>query len=160
VIFSWQGEVIEEDAERLVLRAPWVGDKPLFLGYTIFEAADIFVETYFRDRWYSIWEVQSHRTGRTKGWYCNVCQPLEIDGDQVRFVDMELDVFVFPDGRYVVLDEDELEMAMLTPEVKAAARTGLDEVLQLVEGRVAPFDHIGPPRRVEPFWDDGPRNRD
>jgi hypothetical protein len=131
----------------------------VFLGYTVFEPGDIFLETYYRERWFSIWQVISHRTGRTKGWYCNVCQPFEREGDELRFVDMELDVFVFPDGRFVILDEEDLERADLPDSEKNAARAGLAEVCTWILERQPPFDVIGPPRRIEPFWAEEPRDQ-
>jgi hypothetical protein len=157
VIFAWQAEVIERTDDFLLVRAPWaVGNKPMLLGYTVFEPGDSFFERYYWRKWFSIWEVCSHRTGRTKGWYCNICQPIETEGDQLRFVDMELDVFVYPDGRFVILDEDELLAANLPPADEEAARAGLAEVMDLILNRREPFDRIGPPRRVEPFWEPPP----
>ena len=160
LIFSWTGQVLHDDGNRTVIKAPWAGtDRPLFLGYTVFEPGDTFVETYYRERWFSIWQVVSHRTGRTKGWYCNICQPFERDGDELRFVDMELDVFVFPDGRFVILDEDDLERAQLPDSEKIAARAGLEEVSTWILERRPPFERIGPPRRVAPFWPEEPRHQ-
>ena len=123
------------------------------LGYTVFEPGDPFLETYYRHKWFSIWEVRSWRTGRTKGWYCNVCRPIELDHGELRFVDMELDLFVYPDGRYLILDEDDLEQADVTEADRESARHGLAEALDLVLSRQSPFDRIGPPRRVAPFWE-------
>jgi uncharacterized protein len=152
--------VLDESDGHISIRALWaVGNKPMHLGYTIFEPGDTFVETYYRHEWFSIWEVQSHRNGRTKGWYCNVCQPIEIEGDDLRFVDMELDVFVYPDGRFVILDEDELLSANLPQAEQDAAHAGLAKVMDLVLNRKPPFERIGPPRRVEPFWEPPPPRR-
>ncbi len=150
---SWTGEVTEDDGAGLVVLAEWTRDKPMFLGYTVFEPGDRFVETYYHGRWYSIWQVLSHRTGRTKGWYVNICRPVEVSEQRIDFIDMELDLFVFPDGRYVVLDEDDLERKVKSAQDRALARAGLAQVLELVNGRQAPFQDIGPPRRIEPFWD-------
>lgn len=128
----------------------------MLLGYTVFEFGDSFIERYYWGKWYSIWEVRSQRNGRTKGWYCNVCRPLELKDDQLRFVDMELDVYVYPDGRFVILDEDELLASGLPEADQEAARAGLAEVMKLITERRAPFDRIGPPRRVAPFWEPPP----
>jgi hypothetical protein len=153
VIFAWTGDIVEDAADHVTVQALWaVGNKPMHLGYTIFEPGDTFLETYYARQWFSVWEVRSHRNGRTKGWYCNVCRPFEREGNQLRFIDMELDVFVYPDGRFVILDEDELLAAGLPPDDEEAARAGLAAVMDLVLNRRPPFDRIGPPRRVEPFW--------
>jgi hypothetical protein len=160
VIFSWTGELLDETDDHLTIKALWaVGNEPMLLGYTVFEPGDVFLETYYRREWFSIWEVQSHLNGRTKGWYCNICRPIEVDGDRIQFVDMELDVFVYPDGRFVILDEDELLAANLPQADEEAARAGLAGVLDLVLNRKPPFDRIGPPRRVEPFWEPPPPRR-
>jgi len=153
VIFSWQGLVVEQDEQQLLVHAHWERSEPLFLGYTVFEPGDLFVETYFTQRWFSIWEIRSQRNHRTKGWYCNICRPIELDGDQLRFEDMELDLFVFPDGRFVLLDEEDLLRADLSPADVEQARAGLREVTSWILTRQPPFDRIGPPRAIEPFWD-------
>jgi len=151
--------VLDETEGYLRVLAPWAArQEPLFLGYTVFEFGDSFLETYYWGKWYSIWEVRSHRNGRTKGWYCNVCQPMELEGDQLRFVDMELDVFLYPDGRFVILDEDELLQSGLPQADQDLARSGLAEVMELILQRQPPFEQIGPPRRVEPFWEPPPRH--
>jgi hypothetical protein len=157
VIFSWTGNVLEDNEDHVQIEAAWaVGNKPMFLGYTVFEPGDLFIETYYRERWFSVWEVQSHRNRRTKGWYCNICKPFELDGDQLCFVDMELDVFLYPDGRFVILDEEDLERAAITEAEREEARAGLAAVMDLILNRKPPFAGIGPPRRVEPFWEPPP----
>jgi predicted RNA-binding protein associated with RNAse of E/G family len=160
VIFSWTGEVLEQSEGEIVVLALWTTrQKPMLLGYTVFEHGDSFVEHYYWGKWYSIWEVRSHRNGRVKGWYCTICRPIEVEDDQLRFVDMELDVYVYPDGRFVILDEDELLASGLPESEQDAARAGLAEVVGMITERQAPFERIGPPRRVEPFWDPPPPRR-
>jgi predicted RNA-binding protein associated with RNAse of E/G family len=160
VITAWTGDIVEDAGDHIVIRARWATtNTPLFLGYTVFEPGDVFLERYYAGRWFSVWQVISQRTGRTKGWYANVCQPVEREGDQLRFVDMELDVFVWPDGRFVILDEEDLERAQLPQAETEAAKAGLAEVSTWILERRPPFDCIGPPRRVEPFWDEEPRHQ-
>lgn len=160
LIFSWQGELLEETEGEIVVLAAWTTrQEPMLLGYTVFEYGDSFVERYYWGKWYSIWEIRSHRNGRTKGWYCNICRPMEVEGDQLRFVDMELDVYVYPDGRFVILDEDELLESGLPEAEQELARAGLAEVVSLVTERHGPFERVGPPRRVDPFWEPPPPRR-
>lgn len=152
-LFAWTGAILSRDAAHIVVEAAWERDVPMFLGYTVFEPGDIFIETYYTGKWFSIWEVRSKRTGRIKGWYCNICRPFELEGDELRFRDMELDVFLFPDGRFAVLDEDDLARADLPDAEKDCARAGLAEVVSWILARRAPFECIGPPRAIKPFWD-------
>ncbi|MBI3362586.1 MAG: DUF402 domain-containing protein, partial [Chloroflexi bacterium] len=76
---------------------------------------------------------------RLKGWYCNVTRPAVITDGSVRAVDLALDVFVYPDGRMLVLDEDEFVGLSLTKYEQRAARMALDELKQMVEAGLSPF---------------------
>ena len=42
-----------------------------------------------------------------KGWYCNITRPARFGPGRVTAEDLALDVFVYPDGRTLVLDEEE-----------------------------------------------------
>lgn len=80
--------------------------------------------------------------GRLKGWYANVSCPVEIDGDEVRWRDLYLDVVVTPGREPVVLDEDELETAGLAtadPEGYACVLAARDRLLAMIRAREYPF---------------------
>ena len=51
-----------------------------------------------------------------RGWYCNIGKPALLDGDCLSYVDLALDLLVFPDGRQFVLDEDEFLRLDLSPQ--------------------------------------------
>ncbi|WP_027964186.1 nucleoside tri-diphosphate phosphatase [Halalkalibacillus halophilus] len=40
-------------------------------------------------------------------YYCNISSPYTIDGEGIKYIDYDLDIKVFPDMTYKVLDEDE-----------------------------------------------------
>ncbi|ASJ10717.1 hypothetical protein A3L12_05100 [Thermococcus sp. P6] len=50
--------------------------------------------------------------GDFKGLYVDVLAYTKREGNTLEMLDLFLDVFVFPDGRAFLLDEDELEMAL------------------------------------------------
>lgn len=50
--------------------------------------------------------------GTLVGELFNVQTPAEIEGNVVRYVDLEVDVVRFPDGRVVVVDEEDLAAAV------------------------------------------------
>jgi protein associated with RNAse G/E len=68
---------------------------------------DRFVETYYFDRWYNIFEIHDKDNDQIKGWYCNIGYPAEIQENSISYKDLALDLLVFPDGTQIVLDEDE-----------------------------------------------------
>jgi protein associated with RNAse G/E len=89
---------------------------------------DRFVETYYTDRWYNVYEIYAHQDGHLRGWYCNVGCPAVLDGNSLSYIDLALDLLVFPDGRQLVLDEKEFYELDLPPEIRAQALAALAEL--------------------------------
>jgi hypothetical protein len=130
----YPADVLADDGARLSVRAPWAAEGVRDFGFVRFEPGDVFVEHYWRDRWYAVKEVRS-ADGALKGWYCDVTRPAVIDGAEVVVEDLDLDLWVSADGSEVLrLDEDEFEaggLASTDPEAAARAVAALDEL----EGR-------------------------
>ncbi len=89
---------------------------------------DRFVETYYTDRWFNIFEIHDRMDDHLKGWYCNVSLPAEIVAGQISYVDLALDLLVYPDGRQLVLDEDEFAALDLPAEWRTQALRALGEL--------------------------------
>lgn len=66
------------------------------------------MHVYWTDRWYNVW-AGNRNPGRQL--YCNVAMPPTIDLDNgiLRFVDLDIDVALYHDGRINVFDDDEFE---------------------------------------------------
>jgi uncharacterized protein len=137
--YAWDGEVLRCDHEGIVLRAEF--NVPLReLGYVTLRKGDIFVEFYYWDRWFNIFEV-TDPAGTPKGWYANLGRPAELDPSTgvLSYVDLELDVWTNPDGSHLVLDEEDLERLLAgAPELREPAERGRAELLALVEARRLP----------------------
>ncbi|WP_293032069.1 DUF402 domain-containing protein [Natronococcus sp.] len=75
------------------------------------EAGDVAVTKFREGRW---WYPTTYRDseGASKGTYVNVCTPLELFPDCVRYVDLYVDVIRTPDGAVEIVDRGELEDAM------------------------------------------------
>lgn len=134
----YRAEVLADDGIHLVVRAPFEGDGPHDLGYTVFEPNDVFTEHYWRDRWYSIKEIR-RPDGVLKGWYCDVAKPVRVEGDTVVSDDLDLDLWLSGDGSQILrLDEDEFLASGLPendPETAERARKALDELAGLAPSR-------------------------
>jgi protein associated with RNAse G/E len=137
--FSWDGSVLRCDEQGIVLQAEF--NVPVReLGYVTLRQGDVFVEFYYWDRWFNVFQV-SQPDGELKGWYANLGRPAELDGATgvLSYVDLALDVWANPDNSHVVLDEDELaEVLAAFPEVRAEAEQGVAELMQLVESHRLP----------------------
>ncbi|MFF9912850.1 DUF402 domain-containing protein [Streptomyces sp. NPDC013457] len=127
----YPAEVLSDDGTRLSVRAPWAAEGVRDFGFVRFEPGDVFVEHYWRDRWYAVKEVRSSE-GTLKGWYCDVTRPAEVVGAEVVVEDLDLDLWVSADGSEVLrLDEDEFRasgLAASDPEAAARAVDALDEL--------------------------------
>jgi predicted RNA-binding protein associated with RNAse of E/G family len=137
----YDGEIVERLADGVVIAASW-GQGTKELGYTRFEPGDRFIEYYYTDRWYNIFDIASAE-GARKGWYCNIAEPAEIFADKIEQVDLFLDVWVDPKGHVLVLDEDEFESdTTLGNELRSQARQGLHDLLKLIAARHEMFANI------------------
>ncbi len=100
---------------------------------------DRFVETYYTDRWYNIFEVHAREDGHIRGWYCNVTRPASVTDSTIAYIDLALDLLVYPDGKQLVLDEDEFAVLPLSEAERARARDALAELQQgFTTGRYPP----------------------
>jgi len=75
-----------------------------------FHPGDRFLEMFYTDRRYNIFEVYDRESLELKCWYCNASRPAEIDVQKLSYVDLALDLMIYPDGRQLLLDEDEFRL--------------------------------------------------
>lgn len=61
---------------------------------------------YFKNNWYNIIAQLKHNGIY---YYCNIASPIIIDGKIIKFIDYDLDLRIFPDGTYKILDKSEYE---------------------------------------------------
>lgn len=141
VVFEYQGEILEQGDNWVCLRAVF-NPRESNLGFVVFRRGDVFVEWFFSDQWYNIFQVHDGDTPTLKGWYCNITRPARITGDRIYADDLELDVFIMPNGTIILLDEDEFAALNLSTEERMAALRAIQHLRQLVSERTAPFDQI------------------
>lgn len=137
VTYQYEGGLMARDENSITLEALFDrADMPF--QDVIFKTGDRFVEYYYSDRWYNIFEIYDRDNGQIKGWYCNVGMPAVVEEDAVSYVDLALDLWVSADGRQTVLDEDEFDELVLSDELKAGALRGLKELQLLFNSKRPP----------------------
>lgn len=101
------------------------------------------VEFYWLDRLYTV-AAEILPGGEVRRYYCNIILPPAFREDRVTWVDMDLDLWVYPNGSWSVVDEDEFEAharSMRYPaDVQERCRAALQELIGVVETRGFPFD--------------------
>ena len=125
--WRYTGQVLESDANRLVVQAFFDREDRLFHGMPL-HTGDRFVETYYTDRWYNVFEIHARDDDSLRGWYCNVAHPAEIQPGRLSYIDLALDLLVFPDGHQIVLDEDEFTQLKIEPATRQQALAALREL--------------------------------
>lgn len=144
LVTSYEGQVIRRDAACIMLEAHWKRNR-LVLPYVVFERGDRLVEYFYADRWYSIFEIHAGADGRLKGWYCNFSRPAVFEDQALATVDLALDLFVFPNGETLLLDEDEfdaLDLPQADPEALQQVLAAVADLRKRVAARHAPFDRV------------------
>ena len=129
-LWRYEGKLLERRPGFIFLEAYFDRDEVVTHGLTL-RKGDRFLETYFENRWYNYYEIHSQAGDRLKGWYCNVGYPAEIQGQTVSYRDLALDLIILPDGKQIVLDENEFEGLPLSEETAAKARAALAELQSL-----------------------------
>jgi len=136
VVYQYEGELLHQDEHSVTLEALFTRDDMPFMD-VVFKKDDRFVEYYYSDRWYNIFEIYDRDDDHFKGWYCNIGMPAVIEDGIVSYVDLALDLWVSTNGNQTVLDEDEFEALKLSEELRVKALKGLEELrLLFTAGRV------------------------
>ena len=138
---QYQGEVVEYLSHGVIIQAYW-SHPTKNLGYVSFEPGDRFIEYYYTDRGYNIFDISSTQ-GVRKGWYCNIAEPAILIDDRIEQVDLLLDVWVSPTGETLILDEDEFATdTTLNAGQRKGAKQGLQELLKMIADHQEPFSTL------------------
>jgi uncharacterized protein len=130
VTWRYEGRVLVEQEDRVLIEARF-NRSDLPFHEVVLREADRFVELYYNDRWYNIFEVHDRDDDRIKCWYCNICKPAVFADGIISYVDLALDFLVYPDGRMLVLDEDEFAELDLDESMQTQARAALRDLQRL-----------------------------
>jgi len=136
-VIAYQGRLIERNVRRVVVDARWRHAARDY-GYARFEPGDHFIEYYYCDRWYTVFEIRAAASEVLKGWYCNITYPARVENHEIRSVDLALDLWVYPDRQTLILDEAEFAALPLDPAQRQAAISALAELQALAAAGALP----------------------
>ncbi|WP_135820474.1 DUF402 domain-containing protein [Halostella litorea] len=128
-----EGEVTDFDPDgKLTVRRTIRGSGTYDALGTERERGDAAITKITEGRW---WYPTVYRgeDGERKGTYVNVCTPVEVFPDGIRYVDLHVDVIKRPDGEVSVVDEDELAAAVEAGHVSEALAEKARSVASAVE---------------------------
>ncbi len=126
-VWQYSGTLLKIDDHKIVIEAYFDREDVLVDGLML-RKGDRFIEIYYADQWYNIYEIYDRQNGSVKGWYCNLSYPAEFTSQSVVFWDLALDLLVYPDRTQVILDEDEFNSLPLVESVRTNALQGLKQL--------------------------------
>jgi protein associated with RNAse G/E len=140
--YTWPAILLDDDGQQLRF-ATVVGGK--FVHYSegseevIHRPSDL---TFWRGRWYNVF-TNYHEDGTLHYFYCNVALPPLIERYTITFIDLDLDVQVWPDGSSRLLDAGEFERHCVRygypDQVQNNALQAVNDILALAEACEGPF---------------------
>lgn len=130
--WRYDGKVLAEDDTSILLEAYFNREDLLFHGIHLKEN-DRFVEKYYNDRWYNIFEIHDREDDLLKGWYCNITEPARFTPNRIEYKDLALDVLVYPNGEYLILDENEFVALNINEDTRKQALNALDALILCVK---------------------------
>ena len=107
-------------------------------SYYTNEPAIIF---FYKNRWYNIIaQLKSHGLF----YYCNIATPYVIDENIIKYIDYDLDLRVFPDGGFRVLDRNEYKyhkkIMHYSDDLDLVLRSEWSNLIELKRKDKGPFD--------------------
>lgn len=95
---------------------------------------------FYPDKWYNvIGQLKKHGLF----FYCNIATPYLFDGEIIKYIDYDLDLRVFPDGGFRVLDRNEYnyhkKIMNYPDEIDQILKSELDDLIQMKRDETGPF---------------------
>jgi len=137
----WPARIAKTEGSLLVLDAVFDEEIEHELLGTI-ALGTISTEYYWLDRWYNVFRFHEPE-GDLRNYYCNVNMPPVFENGVLDYVDLDLDVLIWPDFSYQILDrEDYSENATrfgYSDEIRMNVNAAMSDVIRLIETREFPF---------------------
>ena len=136
----WQGCLVSERPDLILVVGLFDADvEHSDLG--LIRKGTVSFEHYWPANWYNVFRFHEP-DGTLRNYYCNITMPPVLLGDTLDYVDLDIDVLVWPDGRCDVLDRDDFERNIVRfgypQDVIDRAEQSLTELLAAIEKNEIP----------------------
>lgn len=125
--WRYDATLLLRENNTVILEAYFNRDDSMLFDVVI-KRNDRFIEAFFSDRWYNIFEIRDRESSNLKGWYCDICKPAVITENQISYIDLALDLWVYPDGKQEVLDEDIFNQLDISANIRQSAVNSLQDL--------------------------------
>ena len=97
---------------------------------------------FYKHSWYNVIGQLKHDGIY---YYCNMASPFVIEGNTIKYIDYDLDLRVFPDGAFKILDRGEYKYhksKMNYPDdIDNILKDDLSKLIEIVRKKENPFSH-------------------
>ncbi|PWH18661.1 MAG: hypothetical protein DDG60_00055 [Anaerolineae bacterium] len=139
-VWRYPGEILERGENFVRIEARFNRDQDFPLYDTVLRKGDRFIEVFYTDRWYNIFEIHDREDDHIKGWYCNIGRPAVWEStDTISYVDLALDLWVSARGWQEFLDWDEYARLRLDWQTRVQVRHALHQLAALFENKQPPI---------------------
>jgi len=141
---SWNGGLISSNENLLVVVGRFDSDVD-HAGLGLIKQDTISVEYFWLNRWYNIFRFHE-ADGSLRNYYCNVAMPATFADGVLDYVDLDIDLVAWPNGKYDVLDRDDFKRNAVkygySTEIGERSEASVAELIGMIEGRQFPFSEI------------------
>ena len=96
---------------------------------------------FYKKRWFNVL-AQLKKQGLF--YYCNIATPYLLDDNVIKYIDYDLDLRVFPDGGYRILDKNEYnyhkKIMHYSNELDEIIKSELESLIEMKKNNEGPFD--------------------
>ncbi|MDD4623883.1 MAG: DUF402 domain-containing protein [Tenericutes bacterium] len=137
---EWEKSVVlDEDEDKLILKNDKV--KVTEVDGRKWKTKEPAIIYFYKNKWFNI---ISQFKDKGLFYYCNIASPYVMEENTLKYIDYDLDLRVFPDGNYSVLDQGEYDYnkeEMKYPiEIDEITRDAMDELIYMCVNKIGPFD--------------------
>lgn len=115
---------------------------------------EIAILYFYKKRWFN---VIAQFKNKGLFYYCNIATPYLLDGNIIKYIDYDLDLRVFPDGGYRVLDQNEYnyhrKLMHYPEEIDMILKQELLSLIEMVKNFNGPFNKEEVKKYLEVYVD-------
>ncbi|CAN5381320.1 hypothetical protein BH10ACI2_BH10ACI2_05420 [soil metagenome] len=137
---SWECSLIERRGSMLLFHGEFDRDVD-HSDLGLIKKGTISYEYYWLDRWYNIFRFHEP-DGAFRNFYCNINMPPVFENGILDYVDLDIDVLIWPGEHSKILDEFEYQENALkygySVEVRQNVANALSEILEMIKNDELP----------------------
>ena len=139
---SWQANLIERRGSLMIFLGEFEKEV-IHSNLGVIRRGTVSYEYYWLDRWYNVFQFHEP-DGELRNFYCNISEPPKLKKNVLDYVDFDLDILVWKDFSYEILDSEEFDenkgIFKYPSKIIKKVHQSVSEIEMLIQNRRFPFD--------------------